>query len=91
MTQDEIWNRTPPGYAAWLDGAIAEQEGAELRFVRPEDDEPSDLPDFNSMTDEELYAIAVQDLGKESADLWLARRRANRAEKLTAESAKITK
>jgi hypothetical protein len=81
FTHQQIWNDIPPGYAAWLDGAIAEQEGAELRFEQPDDFAEDELPDLREAGAQELYEQAVRDLGREAADDWLARRNAYLAER----------
>ena len=77
FTHSEIWNDIAPGYACWLSSAMAEQEGAELRFQREEDLEEDDLPDLTKLSEEELYQVVLKDLGKEGADTWLANRQAH--------------
>jgi hypothetical protein len=75
FTHAEAWNDVPPGYAAWLIATIQEQQGAELRFLYDGDDEDDGLPDLNALSEDDLYAYVVADVGVAEAEAWLARRR----------------
>jgi hypothetical protein len=79
-TVDSIWNDVTPGYALWLLCANAERQTGALRFATEEDDEPDNLPDLKAKSDEELYKIAVREMGEAKAKLWLERRKKTRAE-----------
>lgn len=74
FTHAEAWNDLTPGYASWLISTIQEQQGAELRFVRDEDDENDELPDLTTMTEDELCAYIAQDLGAAEANAFMQRR-----------------
>jgi hypothetical protein len=74
LSRDEIWNGIAPGEACWIDGAISEQEGGEMRFVRDGDEAVSHLPDLTTLSEADLYTVVLADLGKERADAWAAAR-----------------
>lgn len=82
FTLSNIWNDVTPGYALWLLCAASERETGQLSFITEEDDELSAPPDLNDRPDEELYAIALEQLGKEQADAWLAARQRSRKEEV---------
>lgn len=77
FTLDAIWNDVTPGYALWLLCANAERETGRVRFASDEDDA---LPDLEQSSEEELYELAVRELGKARADVWLAARIKNQKE-----------
>jgi len=79
FTLNDIWNNVTPGYAYWHLCAIAERDPSlSVRFAREEDEEESDLPDLEQQSDEELYQLALRELGKDRADCWLAARQESR-------------
>ena len=74
FTHGQSWNDVTPGYAAWLVATINEQEGAELRFLREDDDEDDGLPDLTTMSEDELCAYLAADLGAAEANAFMQRR-----------------
>lgn len=76
LSQQETWEMSI-GKAVWLDAAIVERNGAELRFLY-EQDLTDDLPDLNELSDAEVYKIVLKDLGKVDADRWMKVRKEQR-------------
>lgn len=75
FTLDAIWNDVTPGYALWILAANAERQNPDaVRFCRPEDDDDELLEDLTVKTEEEIYQLAVREMGQENADIWFARR-----------------
>ncbi len=75
LTHDEAWNGIAPGYATWLIATIAEQQGAELRFLWEADEEPDErLIDLESLSDADLEAHIAADIGPVMARAFMKRR-----------------
>jgi hypothetical protein len=68
------------GYANWLAATFSEIKGNPRSFIDPLEIEAieNDLPDFNKMSDEDLYKIVLEERGKEKADIWLKARKASK-------------
>lgn len=80
FTWAEIWNDITPGLSLWLLTASSERESTEVRFVQDgEDDAHEAIEDLEELPEEQLYAMALQELGQTKADAWLKRRREARA------------
>lgn len=77
MPPERIW-LMPAGEAFWYDAGIRELEGAQLRFFRDGDDE-EDVPNLLANSEQELYDIALRELGEENAKIWWELRCATRA------------
>ena len=74
LSEERIWTMSV-GALAWYDGAVDEQESTIRKFAYDSDlDAAAELPDLNTMTEDELYAVAEKDLGPEIAAIWRANR-----------------
>lgn len=76
-----LWNDISPGFAAWLLCADRERRDGDVRFWTDDDEAAASAepePELEALPDSELYALAVQQLGRARADAWLAARKARR-------------
>lgn len=67
-SQEEIWSMSL-GKASWYDSVLLEKKGAKLRFFYDSDIE-DDLPDLDELSEDELFEMAIRDLGIEKAKVW---------------------
>lgn len=73
-SREEAWN-TPVGEGVWIECAIREVTGDSLRFVDPDEPEPDD-GGVSEMSEADLYAMAVRDMGEDRARDWMDKRKA---------------
>ncbi len=67
------------GEAFWMDATFRELEGQRLRFLYDEDEEEMDaLPDLDALSDGDLLAMAIEDLGETAALAWFDSRKNSR-------------
>lgn len=74
-SRQEAWTVPLPALRWEIAAAEEQLDGADILFVQPGDDEEDDLIDLTAYTEEQLYDLAVRDLGKERADEWLRQRK----------------